>query len=94
MNLRRQQLAREREELVARSDAQRTELSIYSQRLEGPVQIVARTLSLANTLRRSPLAITALAAVLWRTPWRRLAHTPKRVWWAWKIFQFVRGWVT
>jgi hypothetical protein len=85
-------LARRREELVARSDAQRAELSVRARRLEGPVYAVGSALGLLNSLRRSPLLVTGLAAVLIRTPWRKLARWPKWVWRGWRFAQLVRGW--
>jgi hypothetical protein len=87
-----EELARRREQLLARADAQRAELSAYHRQFEGPVRATETVLGFANRLRRSPLLITGLAAVLIRTPWRKLARVPRWVWRGWKTLQFVRSW--
>ena len=92
MNSRLEELARRRADLVARSDSQRAQLTYYYQQLEGPLKVTEATLGLANALRRAPLFVTGLAAVLLRTPWRRLARIPKLAWRGWKILRFVRSW--
>jgi hypothetical protein len=87
-----QTLARRREYLIARAAAQRAALHQYHRVFEGPVRAAELMLGFGNTLRRSPLFVTALAAVLVRTPWRRLARLPKWVWRGWRALQFVRSW--
>jgi len=85
-------LSQRRAELVARSAAQRVELTMAAQRLQGPVYLLGSVLGLLNSLRRSPLAVTGLAAVLLRTPWRKLARWPKWLWRGWRFAQLARGW--
>jgi hypothetical protein len=87
-----EQLEQRRAQLVARSDLCRAELGEYCRRLTGPIQVTTSTFGLLNTLRRSPLFVTAAVAVLMRTPWRRLARVPKLAWHGWRILQFFRGW--
>jgi hypothetical protein len=91
VSLKREELARRRDRLVAQAQAQRGELAYYHQRFEGPVHATEVALGFANNLRQSPLFITALAAVLIRTPWRRVARVPKWVWRGWRVAQFVRS---
>ncbi len=93
MNARCEELARRRAELIAQADAQRAQLALYAQQFEGPVRAVGTVFGLVNSLRRSPLAVTALAAVLMRTPWRKLARVPKLAWRSWRIWSFVRSWM-
>ena len=87
------ELAERRARLVAKSDLQRMELAYHYARFEGPVQLTGAFLGLLNSLRRSPLAITGLATLLVKTPWRRLARIPKLAWRGWRVLQFVRGWM-
>ena len=87
-----EELARHREQLLARVEAQRLELSVFHRQFEGPVRAIEMVLGFVNSLRRSPLVITGLVAVLIRTPWRKLARVPRWVWRVWKAFQFVRSW--
>lgn len=88
------ELAERRAQLIARSEEQRRMLSFYCRQFEGPVRLGESAFGFAKTLGRSPLFITALAAGLMKTPWRRLARWPKLAWKAWKIFRFVRGWTS
>ena len=87
-----EQLEQRRAELVARSDLRRVELTEYYRRWSRPVQAGTSALGLINSLRRSPLFVTAAVAILLKTPWRRLARMPKLVWRGWRVFQFLRGW--
>jgi hypothetical protein len=84
-------LAQRRLELVARADAQRAQLADYYRQIEAPVRLIQAGLGFANSLRRSPVLMAGTAAVLWRTPWRRMARVPRLLWRGWKVVQFVRG---
>jgi len=86
-------LSQRRSQLIAQAEAQRVRLSEYCAQFEGPIHLTESVAGLMGTLARSPLAITGLAAVLLKTPWRRLARFPKLAWRGWKVFQFLRGWM-
>jgi hypothetical protein len=86
------ELGERRARLVARAEAQRFELACHYARFEGPVRLTGAVFGLMNSLRRSPFAVTGLAAVLVKTPWRKLARIPKLAWRGWRVLQFVRGW--
>lgn len=90
MRQRAEQLARKREQLVARADGQRAQLSEYWRRLEPPAQLAAGVFGLVNSVRRSPLLITGLGLLLLKTPWRRLARAPLLIWRGWSVLNFVR----
>ena len=62
MNSRLEALAQERARLIRKCDSQRVQLAEYAARFEGPLTLVGSALGCLNSLRRSPLAITALAA--------------------------------
>ena len=85
-------LSQRRAQLIAQAQGQRARLSSYCRQFEGPIQLTQSVAGLIGTLSRSPLAITGLAALLLKTPWRKLARIPKLTWRGWKIMQFVRGW--
>jgi hypothetical protein len=85
------ELAQRRELLVARAQSQREELAYYVRQFHGPVRVVGAVYGLGQTLGRSPLLITGLAALLMKTPWRRLARVPRWAWRGWKILQLFRG---
>jgi hypothetical protein len=89
-----QELARRREALIVRAQAQRDEFARYNAQFEAPVRAAETVLGFLNILRRSPLAITGLTALLVRTPWRRLSRIPKWAWRGWKVVKFVRNLVT
>ena len=91
MKSRLEQLAERRARLVARSDYLRAELAYQFGRLEGPVHLAENAFGFANSLRRSPLFLAAVAAVLIRTPWRKFARLTKLAWRGWKIMRFARG---
>ena len=55
---------RERERLLARCDAQRTELTIITRQWEGPLQVADRALAGINYLRSHPVIVGILAALL------------------------------
>jgi hypothetical protein len=84
------ELAQRREALVARAELQRARLAREYQRFDGPVRIAGAAFTFASALGRSPLALTATAALLAKTPWRKLARLPKLAWRGWKIIRLVR----
>lgn len=84
-------LVQRRLELVARAQAQRAELARSYRQIEAPVRLAQAGLGFANSLRRSPLFVAGAAALLLRTPWRRMARVPRLLWRGWRILQFVRG---
>jgi len=85
-------LEQRRAELVARSDMHRLELTQFYRRFAGPVHVGTSAIGLLDSLRRSPLFVTAAVAILLKTPWRRLARLPKLAWRGWRVLQFLRGW--
>jgi len=85
-------LSQRRSQLLARAEAQRSELGFYYTQFERPVRQTEAVGGFLNSLRRSPVVLTALAALLLRTPWRKLARIPKLAWRGWTIVQFLRGW--
>lgn len=86
------ELAERRAQLQARSEAQRVLLAKYHARIGKPLELVEMALGAVTLLRRSPLMVTGVAALLTKTPWRKLAHFPKLAWRGWKIIQFVKNW--
>jgi hypothetical protein len=86
------ELARRREELIARAEVQRAQLSLYGRQFHAPLRVAETVYRFGKTLRQSPLAVTALAALLTRTPWRRLGRVPKLIWRTWRILRFVQSW--
>ena len=88
-------LVQHRNELIARSDALRGELSQSYQRIyrqfETPVRAAGVLAGFVASLRQSPLLVTGVGLVLMKTPWRRLARLPLLVWQGWKILRFLRG---
>ena len=86
-------LAQKRARLMALSDTQRAELASYHARFEGPIRATSAVLGLASSLGRSPLAIAGLAALLMKTPWRKLARVPKLAWRGWTLWKFARTWI-
>jgi hypothetical protein len=92
VNARLQALAQERARLVGLAEVQRVRLAEYSAQFEGPARLTGSILGCFASLRRSPLLVTALAALLAKTPWRKLARLPKWAWRGWRILQFFRGW--
>jgi hypothetical protein len=87
-----QSLAQRRAELVARAETDRVRLAYYYRQIQAPVRLMQTGWGVASNLRRSPLLVTAVAALLIRSPWRRAARLPKLVWRGWQVLQFVRGW--
>jgi hypothetical protein len=93
VNSRLEALAQERARLVQKCDSQRVQLAGYAARCEGPLAVTGSVLGFLNSLRRSPLAIMAMAALLAKTPWRKLAAFPKWAWRGWRVLRFFRGWL-
>jgi len=87
------ELTEKRARLVAQCATQRAALGAQYQQFQRPARLAQSTLGLWNTIRRSPLFLTAAAALLVRTPWRKMARFPKLAWRGWKIFQFARSWM-
>lgn len=85
-------LAQRRAQLVAQAEAQREQLSRYCQQLEPPIRLVENGYRFAKSLRRSPLLVAGLAALLLKSPWRKLARIPKFAWSGWKALQIARQW--
>jgi hypothetical protein len=83
-------IAARRAQLIARSEQQRRQLAAYHRQVVAPVQVTTSVFGLMNSLRRSPLFITAVAAILLRTRWGKLALVPKFAWRGWKVLRFVR----
>lgn len=84
-------LAARRAQLIARAEVQRRQLASYHRHVVAPVQLTGSVVGLVSSLRHSPLFIAAVAAILLRTRWGKLALVPKLAWRGWKILRFVRG---
>lgn len=79
-------------QLQARAELQRARLASYHAQIERPIEFMEMTWSCVSSLRRSPLVLTGMAALLMKTPWRRVARFPKLAWRGWRIYRFVRNW--
>jgi hypothetical protein len=72
---------REREELLARCDAQRAEIAALALQWEGPLRIADRVVAGVNYLRHHPVIVGVLVAAL--------AIVQRRNWWSWVKRGFV-----
>ncbi len=75
------EIARKRERLLARCDAQRAELSSLAQQWEGPLKIADRAVAGINYLRHHPVILGAAVALL--------VVIQRRGWWGWVQRGFV-----
>jgi hypothetical protein len=66
---------RERERLIARCEAQRTELSVLAEQFEGPLKIADRAVAGFDYLRRHPLLVGIAAGLV--------LVVQRRNWWSW-----------
>lgn len=71
----------ERERLLARCAAQRDDLTVLAQQLEGPLHVADRVVGAVQYLRRHPLVLGAAVAVL--------AVFERRIAWRWLRRGFV-----
>jgi len=92
VNARLEALADQRIRLVRQSEAERVRLAEYASHFEGPARVTGSVLGFLSSLRRSPLLVTVVAALMVKTPWRKLARLPKWAWRTWRVLQFFRAW--
>jgi hypothetical protein len=80
-----------RERLLARCDAQRDQLAVLAQELQGPLHVADRALGAVNYVRRHPVvlgaAIAALAVFGRRNLWRWL----RRGFVVWRTYRLLGG---
>ena len=75
------EIVRKRERLLARCDAQRSELTAQVRQWEGPLKVADRAVAGIKYLRNHPLVLGAAVAVL--------AVIQRRRWWRWVQRGFV-----
>jgi hypothetical protein len=95
MNVRLIELARKREGLVARSAAQREQLSGLVRQLERPLAIADKGMTAARFVRAHPMVFAGGGAVAAFLIGRRLGGLHKiagMLWGGWKILSHTRSW--
>jgi hypothetical protein len=75
------EIMRRREQLRARCDAQRNEIAALARQWEGPFRIADRAVAGVNYLRKHPVILGVLVALL--------AVVQRRGWWGWAQRGFV-----
>ncbi len=91
MNMKLIELAERRTSLVARSAAQRTELSQALASWRGAVTVVEYGLGAASFIRRNaPLLVGVAAFLAPLRPWR-MAKWLQRAWMVWSMARLVKG---
>ncbi len=75
------EIVRKRERLLARCDAQRSELTVLVRQWEGPLKVADRAVAGINYLCTHPLILGAAVAVL--------AVIQRHRWWSWAQRGFV-----
>lgn len=86
------EIARRKERLIARAEAQRAAIGESIRRLEGPIGIVDRGLEVARFLQAHPVLVGAAVAALVVFSRRGLPSLAGRVFSAWRLWRWVSAW--
>jgi len=87
------ELARQRERLIARAEAQRHELAAHVRRWEVPLRVADKALAGARFLRANPVVVAAAAVALLVFGRRRLWTIVRGGLIAWRAWRAVRSFV-
>jgi hypothetical protein len=87
------ELARRKERLIARAEAQRTAVVASFRSLQGPIGIVDRGVDIARFLRGHPLLVTAIVATFTVFRRRGLLSMAGRALSVWRVWRAVAAWV-
>lgn len=85
------EIARSRERLLARCEAQRGELAALSRQWEGPLNVVDRVVAGVNHLRNHPVVLGVLIALLVVVRRRGLWSWARRGLTLWRAYRAVRN---
>lgn len=87
------EIARRKEQLIARAEAQRAAIAETVRHLRGPIGIVDRGLEVARFLHAHPMLVTAAVAVLVVFRRRGLLSLAGRALTAWRLWRSVSTWL-
>lgn len=87
------EIARRKERLIARSEAQRVAIGASFRQLERPISVIDRGLEIARFFRDRPLLLAAVVAVVVAFRRRSLLSLARRALGAWRLWRSVSAWV-
>ncbi len=86
------EIARRKERLIARAEAQRTAIGASFRELERPISIIDRGLGIARFFRGHPLLVAAIVTVVMTFRRRGLLSLAGRALAAWRLWRSVSAW--
>ena len=86
------EIARRKERLMARSEAQRAAIGASLRQLQGPIRIVDRGLDAARFLRAHPLLVVVAVATLVVFRGRGLLSLARRAFSVWRLWRSLSAW--
>ncbi len=90
MNAKKAYLRRRREFLISQAEAQRSEVSYLTLRIQERLRIVDMGLAIAKTIRAHRLLLMTGAALLWRPRRHKLLSWSSGLFTAWRAFKLIR----
>lgn len=90
MSKRLEDIQRRRQYLVARAEAQRSELAYLSQTVRKPLRFFDQAIAVVNIFRDHPVLIAIATSLFLVTPRHRLLLWLGRILTGWELYQVVR----
>lgn len=87
------EIARRKERLIARAEAQRAAIGASFRQLERPIGIIDRGLEIARFLRGRPLLVATVVALVVALRRRGLLSLAGRALSAWRLWRSVSAWM-
>ena len=86
------EIARRKERLIARAEAQRVAVGASFRQLERPISVIDRGLEIARFFRERPLLLTAVVTALVAYRRHGLLSLAGRALTAWRLWRSVSAW--
>lgn len=87
------EIARRKERLIARAEAQRAAISTSFRQLERPISVIDRGLEIVRYLRGHPLLVATAVTIMMAFRRRGLLSLAGRALSAWRLWRSVSAWM-
>lgn len=87
------EIARRKERLIARAEAQRAAIRAEFLDLQKPIAVIDRGIEVGRFLRAHPLAVGALVAFVTVLRGRGIVSMAGRAWSLWRAWRLVSAWM-
>ena len=87
------EIARRKERLIVRAEAQRVAIGASFRQLERPISVIDRGLQIVRFFRERPLLLAAVVTIVVAFRRRGLLSLARRALGAWRLWRSVSAWV-